>query len=408
MTEFRYEATDDAGQLATGQLACGSLREAMAALKARGLYVRRVEPVRVVEEAAEIEEFLPEISPESAANIAELFGDAVEHQLPLEPALRAAAEEAPRKEARVLRRLANDVASGTPPDKALANLGEALPMGLTALIQAGTQTGQLPQLLSHYVRLARQRSRLRAALAVACVYPVLLLAGMIGLVAFILLVVTRSMAEVFLDFGTELPWITKSLIWTSDQFSENCFIALGLCLVLMAVGIGTVVWLRRHGTKLTRFPPIAWLTRPGHWGQFCGLLSLMVQAKQPMPRSLRIISVTVVSPRVQLLSERIAADIEAGQTAWEAAHRSGVPGPVRHALRWANEPEFFVEALDGLAEVYGQQNQRLLRLLPLLLEPALLMGITFVLGYVILALFMPLLKLITDMASMMTLSSGLV
>ena len=417
MAEFRYEATDNTGKSFTGQLAAGSLHEAVTTLQGRGLHIRRIEPAAAKssgeesgaaeEDALEVVEFLPRLSGESAANIAELFGDAVQHQLPLEPALRAAAEEAPRDEARVLRRLASDIAAGTPPAEALDHVGEALPMGLTAIIQSGAVTGDLPKLLSHYVTLARRGAALRGSLAIAFVYPLLLMVLLAALIILIVSVVVPRMRAIFDDFGSDLPWFTSSLIWISTMFQEYWLIAVGGFAALLAMLVVVFLRLRRREHGLMRMPLIDWFARTAEWGRFCGLLSLLIQARQPLPRALRIVAVSVSSPRVQAVGEQLAAGIETGLSPWEASHLHGLPGPIRHAFRWFNDPDFFIEALDGLAEVYSQQNQRMLRLLPILFEPILLMGICLVMGYVVLAMFVPVIQLLNDLSFLWGLSSGL-
>ena len=412
MVEFRYEATDSTGKPITGQLAAGSLHEAVTSLQERGLHIRRVEPVAAKgdaaeEEALEIVEFLPRLSGESAANIAELFGDAVQHQLPLEPALRAAAEEAPSEEARVLRRLASDIAAGTPPAEALEHVGEALPMGLTAIIQSGAVTGDLPKLLSHYVTLARRGAALRGSLAIAFVYPLLLMVLLAALIMLIVTVVVPRMASIFDDFGSDLPAFTESLIWISAVFHEYWMIVVGTFSVLVLGLIIIFFRLRRRGYRLMKMPLIDWFARTAEWGRFCGLLSLLIQARQPLPRALRIVAVSVSSPRVQTVGEQLASGIETGLSPWEASHLHGLPGPIRHAFRWANDPDFFIEALDGLAEIYAQQNQRMLRLLPILFEPIMLFGICGVMGYVVLAMFLPLIQLLNDLSFVFKISSGL-
>lgn len=398
MVDFRYEATDQVGKPFVGRMAAGSLREAIAELQQRGLHIRRVEPLASDSDATEIVEFLPRLSPESATNIAELFGDAIQNQLPLEPALRAAAEEAPRDEARVLSRLADKIAAGTPPEDAFANLGHALPLGLTAIIQAGVQTGNLPKLLSHYVTLSRHSSNIRTSLLMALFYPLLLLFGLIVVTLGVLIFLVPMFANIFDDFGSDLPQITQSLIWVSSIFHDYGLITLAVALTPIFILAITYFLLKRRGRSVSRLPPVDWLTRTAEWGRFCGLLSLLVQARQPLPRALRIVSVSVTSPRVQSLGELLASGIESGLSPWEASHVAGIPGPIRHSLRWADNPEFFIEALDGLAEIYTQQNHRIFRLFPLLFEPILLLGISFVLGYVILAMFLPLIQLLNDLS----------
>src|SRR5690606_6642470 len=106
-----------------------------------------------------------------------LLAEAVRGELPLEPALRAAAQDAPRSERRVLIRIADDLARGIPSDEAFVRAGDALPSHLLALILAGLESGDLARLLSRYLTLVRQRADARRPLLLNLLYPAVLVVG---------------------------------------------------------------------------------------------------------------------------------------------------------------------------------------------------------------------------------------
>lgn len=94
----------------------------------------------------------------------------------------------------------------------------------------------------------------------------------------------------------------------------------------------------------------------------------------------------------------MAANIESGFTPWETTLHSRMPGPIRHAFRWAGDSELFIDALDGLTEIYRHRNRRLLNLVPIILEPILLIGVSIIVGTVAIALFSPLIQLLNQLA----------
>src|SRR5690349_12771001 len=130
MADFRYEATDRSGAFRTGYINAGTIRLAIDQLEGQGLFVRRVEPVASKEDATDIQQFLQPLPDAAAGNVAAILADVAAADLPMEPALRAAAQEAGRGERRVLLRIANDIAAGVPTDEAFVRAGDALPAHL--------------------------------------------------------------------------------------------------------------------------------------------------------------------------------------------------------------------------------------------------------------------------------------
>nr|MDQ3333512.1 type II secretion system F family protein [Planctomycetota bacterium] len=212
MAEFRYEATDRAGAFRTGFLTAGTLRQAIDQLGEQGLHVRRVEPVQHREQSLEVTEFLAPLSEAAAANVAGLLSDAVSADLPLEPALRAAAQEAAWSERRVLTRIADDIAAGVPTDEAFMRAGDALPSHLLALILAGLESGDLSRVLSRYLTLTRQRAEARRPLVIALAYPTILLLGMSLAFLFIMVFIVPQFEKILDDFGSQLPLMTEAVI----------------------------------------------------------------------------------------------------------------------------------------------------------------------------------------------------
>lgn len=431
MPDFRYEATDEFGELIEGTLPAGSLRQAIATLKQQGIHIRRIEAigqhpshsapatnpspsqtntddtavelVEFPEEALEITEFLSPLSQEGAANLAEILSDAIQHELPLEPALRAAAEEAPRAEAGVLLALADQIASGANPEQAFEAVRHALPATLAAIIPAGLQANQLPKLLSQYVVLARENASARASWILILLYPAFIALACVVLLGITFLWLIPSMESLYENLEnlrTEMPLLTQFVRNTSKLLRSHGLYLLFALLIALVVAVTTWIYLRRGAAQRAKAPIFHKLSLAvdwSDWSTFCALLSLLVQARQPLPRALRTVSFSIGSPMLQAMSERMAANIESGFTPWETTLHSRMPAPIRHAFRWAGDSEQFTEALDGLAEIYRQRNQRLRNLVPIILEPILLIGISLIVGIVAIAVFLPLIQLLNDL-----------
>jgi type II secretory pathway component PulF len=85
-------------------------------------------------------------------------------------------------------------------------------------------------------------------------------------------------------------------------------------------------------------------------------------------------------------------------TPWEAALPRTMPGPVRQVFRWADRPDVFAEALDGLAELYSRRARVSACLVGIFLEPFVLTFLAVTVGLIVAALFLPLIKLLNDLS----------
>ena len=397
MADFRYEATDQRGAFRTGFVTAGTIRQAIDQLEQEGLFVRRVEPVTSREEAAEVTRFLEPLSEASAGNVARILADASSADLPLEPALRAAAEEAGRKERRVLLRIADDIAAGVPTDEAFVRAGEALPSHLLALILAGLESGDLASVLSRYLTLSRQRSRSQRPLLFAIAYPALLLIATAMMFLAILLFLVPQFEAMFDDFGMKLPWITEVLIGMSHFVLSFWWPMLAL---LIFVGVlFSLYWLvmRGRGIRLGSLPVLDFGIRTQDWGRFCGLLGLLVENRQPLPQALRLAAASATTLRVRGAGIAVAEDIEAGLTPWEAALPRTIPGPIKQVFRWASRGDVFSDALAGLAEIYSRRSRVSAMIIGIILEPFVLMFAAGTVGMAAVALFLPLFQLLNDL-----------
>jgi type II secretory pathway component PulF len=341
---------------------------------------------------------LTPLSEAASTNVASLLSDVVSADLPLEPALRAAAQEAGRSERRVLTRIADDIASGVPTDEAFVRAGDALPSHLLALILAGLESGELTRVLSRYLTLTRQRAEARRPLVIALAYPAVLMCGMSLAFLFLMVFIVPGFEKILDDFGTRVSFVTSVVIGTS-HFIRSFWWPMLAMIAFCGLMFG-VYWyvLRRRGMRLASLPVVDLFARSTDWGRFCGLLGLLVESRQPLPQALRLTAASATTLRVRGAGLAVADDVEAGLTPWEAALPRTIPGPIRQVFRWADRPEVFAEALAGLAELYTRRARISATLIGVVLEPFVLIFTVGTIGMVIVALFLPLIQLLNDLS----------
>lgn len=419
MPDFNYWATTESGDAVTGRLTASSPDAAAHLLTQRGLVVQRLEeaaePAPAIAEPVTLTEsdFAPlATNPEATALT----------RLPLITSLRAVAEESRSLRFRhAIRTMVAQLEQGRPLTDVLKNLPRAFPRRMTGLVDAGVRSGQLPHLMQHALDHLRRAAELRRRIRWNLSYPALLMLIAAAIVGGILVGLVPTFKHIFDDFGTDLPGVTKVIIGVSDLFVNmvwgivdlwrffgwTWWVLLLLIGVAVMIGLGFLIGEIPIGLGVRRFWQrlIGWLPlvgpvyRAASLSGFFRLLAMLVETGFSLPDALRLAAQINHDAVLAAGVEQITADLEQGTAPIDAVRVSeSFPRDVLPIFRWAGNRPLFVEALRGAADIYASRSQLQSSVAVVVLEPTLIFGVGMTVGLVVIALFMPLIKLLNDLA----------
>ncbi|MBM4076167.1 MAG: hypothetical protein FJ267_11020, partial [Planctomycetes bacterium] len=98
------------------------------------------------------------------------------------------------------------------------------------------------------------------------------------------------------------------------------------------------------------------------------------------------------------LALTMARDIDRGIEPQSVVHALGLPSPISHALRESTSPESMVEILHGLGDIYAARTEVNSTLVATVVEPLVMASIVSLLVLLVIAIFMPLIKLLNDLS----------
>ena len=323
-------------------------------------------------------------------------------KLPIIPALRALAEETPSgRTRRVLRRLVERLEQGESLSDALATTDLRVSPVLRMLSQRGVQLGRLDALLHWTVEQTRRSNELRRQLWASIAYPAVLLGTAMSVTGFIMFTIVPQFAKIFSDFGTELPGITQVVVNVA-RFGQDYGI---LCLAGLPVFSAIVGWLfawRGHWMVTQRWsgaiPLIGPLFRLAALTEFCHLLAVFVESELPLTEGVLVAGESSEDDWLRQTSIQLATDITRGVGADMAALTCGFPATLAHVLRETSSPQTLADALRGLGDVYAARTVVGSRLSSSIIEPFVMVFTVVGLGTIVIALFMPLIKLLNDLS----------
>ena len=329
----------------------------------------------------------------------EAIHGAVQSGLPLAQGLRAYAEESPTRIAVSLRNVANSIERGIPVSLALEESDVKLPLYLTELIEGGIQSNTLGVMLETYLHHRRRQRRLGQRAVLDILYPLLVLLLTIVLTYAVMIWLIPMFKSVFLGFDLELPFLTRMLIDLSDLVIllmwPLAFGIAGLSGLLLLIATGG----RATIMVLDRIPFLGATARYATMSEFCYLLAPLIESGVPIRQSLEAVGSAMNRSRVKSGTIKLARMYDGSEPLSDIASERGLlPHELVHLLSWESRGAAFAEILRSWGDMFNRMASSHSAKITAILSPLLMVGIGFLAGLLVLALFYPLVKLLNDLS----------
>jgi type II secretory pathway component PulF len=339
---------------------------------------------------------LERLSTSEATELATGLAELVRSGLPLPEGLRALAEEWPtRKLGPVLRELAYKVEQGMSLDAAINLIGDRLPAYLRGLLAAGVRTGCLPEALEEFEDLERTQYELRRQVWLNLAYPTLLMILVSVLAILADLYITHQMAHIFKDFKTDLPLITVWVLKGAGPVSGILIFATALMLAIpLILGTWTISsWVSPVFYFLPFIgPPLKW----SQMARFSRLMAMFLGQQVPLPECLRLTAKGVRDIYLARACRKAAAEVDQGRPLSESlAARPRFSSDLIPLVELGQRASNLGEAFQAAADMFEGRANTQGKNLEAFLLPATFFVIIFLCGVFVVALFMPLIALIT-------------
>ena len=325
--------------------------------------------------------------------------------VPLELGLRQIGQSTGGALSRLSIRLAERMAAGASLRDALDEEGDHLPGVYRALVEAGLRAGRLPEALESVTELAGLMLDLQRRIAVALIYPVLIVIVAWGLlIAFVQGIAVRFVA-CWSDLGLEPGWA----VWLMNGLNEHfSFIVAGPPILLLVAWMGMIASSSRRGTTSGGRLMAGWVYRyawyPGMISNFdraifLKVLTLLVRNRATLHESLLLAGFASGNRKIVAASTRAAEWLEHGdslQASLEAAPE--LPRFLRWMLISGEHNGKLEETLTLAGDVYYSRASTQAEILRTVLPSALtiVIGGTVTLLYA-LVLFAPVTSLYEEM-----------
>jgi type II secretory pathway component PulF len=298
---------------------------------------------------------------------------------------------------RLLVRLHSAVRRGTSLSNAMAGAGLPFTEAEVAVVRAGERGGSTARVLALLAERMEREAGGRRRLASALAYPLLLLAGAAGALAFLSIAVLPSFTSLYAGHQVELPLATRSLLAFGQALSAHglAFLATAGAVVLaFAVARRRVPSVARAVDRVViDTPPLRAFAAPAAAHDCCSLLGLLLdagcEAEEALTLAVRATPNRIVAARLAEALRALRRGIPLSR-GWAAASldRSGHAEPL---LEIAEATGGYGLAFARVAALEGAAAEQALAQACRLAEPAAVVTMAVAVGGGVLALYQPML-----------------
>ena len=263
------------------------------------------------------------------------------------------------------------------------------------LVEAGEQSGALETLLEKVATYKEKTEALKAKIKKALVYPISVLVVAFIVSAILLIFVVPIFANMFEDFGGELPAFTQFVVGISDSFVAYWHIIFGVI-------VGTVIGLKKLHQNSRGFremqdrlafkiPAVSVLTIKSSIARFARTLSTMFAAGVPLVEAMDSVAGAAGNSVYTKALLKVRDDISSG-TQLQASLRQFpdlFPNLVIQMVSIGEESGALDSMLAKIADYYEEQVDDAVDALTSAMEPLIMVFLAIIIGGLVIAMYLP-------------------
>ena len=395
MPVFAYAGRGVGGQTARGELNAADRDAAIGQLRSQGITVATIEEKKKAKAFGEKKQ---KITDKDLVIFTRQFATMIDAGLPLVQCLEILSAQSDNKTlGKLLNEVKLDVEAGATYADALKKHPKVFDSLYCNMVRAGEAGGMLDTILQRLAKQMEKAAKLKAQVKSAMVYPAAIVAVAIIVVSVLLIWVIPIFAKMFADFGGSLPALTQFVIDLSSFMQKY------IIFIAIAAGIGGWLLKRYYKTPAGRLkidglslkmPVIGDLIRKIAVARFTRTFGTLIQSGVPIMDSLEIVARTAGNLVVENAILAARTSVGEGKTLAEPIGKTGVFPPMVVQMISVGEATGALDAmLSKIADFYDDEVDTAVAMLTSLLEPALMVFLGIVIGFIVIAMYLPIFKM---------------
>lgn len=394
MPIYQYKAKNKAGETVHGKVEAMQVDQAYSALQNRGLFVVSVH------DAGEGDVFslkiFNSVKQDDIVNFTRQLATMVTAGLSLLDAMTILSRQSKPAMQKLVGDLIREVEGGSTFATALAQ-HEEFDRVYVNLIKAGEAAGVLSEVLQRLADNLEKAKEFRGKVKGALIYPVIILVAMAIVATIMMIFVVPQLADLYRDFGADLPIMTQLLIGTSEIVSKTWYIIFpGIIAGLFAFRAWkkTPFGAHKYDQFILKIPIFGVLIQKIALTEFARTISLLLGAGISLLESLEIVRDATGNVIYRDAFKDAYNMVEKGNSFAVAIERYDVfPIILPQMIAVGEETGQLDEVLMKLSKYFESETEQAVKSLTTALEPVIMIVLGIGVGFLIISIVMPIYSL---------------
>jgi type IV pilus assembly protein PilC len=304
---------------------------------------------------------------------------------------------------KTINKIADSVQSGSTFSDALALHPRVFNDLYVNMVKAGEVGGVLELVLTRLSEFQEKAAKIKNKVISAMVYPIIVMTMAVGILCFLLVFIVPKFESIFHEMlgDKPLPPVTQFVIGASGLVKDHGLVVLGV--VVAAVTIYKFIGRTRRGRLLIdnfklRMPLFGNLNRKTAISRFARTLGTLVTSGVPILQALNITRETAGNAAIAAAISQVHDSVKEGESIVQPLEASrSFPPMVVSMIDVGEETGKLPEMLLKIADVFDDEVDNAVAALTSMLEPIMIVFLAVIVGTIVLALFTPLISIITGL-----------
>lgn len=386
---YKYIAKSKDGQVVKGEIDAPSRERAMSMVSAMGLYLVSIQ------EKGKTSFSLPgKISKKQISIILRQMSTMISASIPIPVVLNVLRDDEKNTAIKeMLTKIHKDVTDGMPLSQAMAAYPKCFSPFILNMVEMGEVNGRLDVAFERVATVTEKEIKVSGKAKSALIYPIILLVLAVAMTIFLSVKVVPTFAQLFIDFGGELPGITKLMMAISD-FLQGYWWALILGIIALVVII-KVLWSKRECRKymeraLRKVPVYKAICVSKVMGKYARVVSSMLDSGVSVIKTLTVTKGSLQQIDYEDAFANVISEVKTGTPIHQAIDNTHLFTPLTVSMTKIGEESGKIsELLNNTAEFYEEETERKIASAMTLLEPLMTIVLGVIIAFIVASIILP-------------------
>ena len=409
MPVFQYKARDRNGQVIAATMEAASQRDVATALREKGYFISEIKaPGSGLSADITLPSWLAFLNRPGLRDVtvfSRQFATVINAGLPVVQSLNILQRQAEKKAMKdALKSIREDVETGLPLSDAMAKFPGIFNRLYIYLVRAGEASGNLDGILERVATYMEKQAALRGKIRTALTYPTVVLVIALAVTYFLLTGIVPQFAQILDQLGGDLPFITQMLIAISDFLRFQWWL---LLMIIVGSVVGIALYYRTDNGRhvidgfLLRVPVVGTLVKKSAIASFANTFGLLLRSGVNIVESIEITKGSAGNAIVEDILDETKEDVQRGSqvSTTLSKYPNTFPPLVTSMLAIGEETGAMDSMLYKVAEFYEREVDEAVDGLTAALEPAMIVFLGVVVGFIVAGMFLPMFSIIGQLSS---------